>query len=630
MDKTLESPGSTDPDGLRKTLERLSVLADTIQRRPGATIVPAQRESDAQAKLVAAGPRLPGGLLSASVVLGPTLGEGGMGVVRAGTQISLGREVAVKSLREGVSSPALSLKLLREAWITSAVDHPNVVPIYDLGLDTAGAPTLVMKRVGGVAWSELLARPDEIRQRFGMPPEEWSLRVLIQVSNAVSAAHKRGILHRDLKPENVMIGELGEVYLLDWGLAVALEPDAAGRLPLARDADEMAGTPAYMAPEMLGGLAEKLGPRTDVYLLGATLYEILTGQPPHRGATLEMLIVSVLLSRPTFPRDVPDEAAHICVRAMQKEPDHRYESVEELRFAIEAFLRHRESAALSSDASARLVLLESELADGEGVDRRKLYDGLGECRFGYRAALRAWPGNEAARDGLVRAVTLIVNHELKLGDAKAAEAILADLVAPPVELARRVAEAVARSEQEATRLAKLDRDLDPLVGMRTRAFLVLLFGALWSVLPIVEGRLPFVRGRLLLGTILMVLFSLLVGIWARETLSKTAFNRRAYGILVLSLVANTLLTLAVDGFQLSREAGRSLMLLLWFFAYAMVAITLEWRAYPTVLATLGAFAVSVALPSLGPYASGFSGVAFAVNMTVVWRPKALFGPPERS
>jgi eukaryotic-like serine/threonine-protein kinase len=677
MEKTLRSPGIDDDDEvvpelddsasalLHATLHRLTGLADTLVKRPGETVVPSERDSEAQRRLEAACLPLPawslteesGEALTSSeplalggatapalvptassrppralpnVVLGRTLGEGGMGVVRLGNQTSLGREVAVKTLRAGLSSPALSMKLLHEAWVTSVVEHPNVVPIHDLTLDEHGSPTLIMKRVGGVAWSDLFKQPDEVRRRFGLPPDEWHLQVLIQVSNAVSFAHSRGILHRDLKPENVMIGEFGEVYLLDWGLAVALAGDPLGRLPLAAEANEMAGTPAYMAPEMLGGQGDKLSPRTDVYLLGAILYEILTGTVPHHGKTLEMLIVSVLLSAPPFPRDLPEEAVEICARAMHKEPDHRYESVEELRFAVQGFLRHRESAALSSEATGRLVRLESELADHEGgaFDRRHLYDQLGECRFGYRAALRGWPGNEAAKDGLLRAVTLMVNHELRLGDAKAAEALLADLVEPPVALARRVADAVRATELEATRIAKLERDLNPAVGRRTRAFLALIFGAIWAIVPVAEAYLTFDRVRLLLASVGMVGFTLAIGAWARETLSKTAYNRRAFAVLLLGVAANLLLALAVNGFALPREVARSLLLLLWFLSYASFAISAEYRVYPTVLVTLVAFAVSVARPDLGPLGASLSGLTFGVNMFIVWRPTRIFGPPD--
>ncbi|MFN7700504.1 MAG: serine/threonine-protein kinase, partial [Deltaproteobacteria bacterium] len=182
------------------------------------------------------------------------LGVGGMGVVKLGQQRSLERAVALKSLKDGLESPSARLKLLREAWITGKLEHPNIVPVHDLGVDERGEPRIVLKRIEGASWSSLLTDRDEVRRRFDSEDLlEWNLRVLLEVARALHFAHARGIVHRDLKPENVMIGSFGEVYLVDWGLAVALEDDGTSRLPLARDATELAGTPSYMAPEQWGG-----------------------------------------------------------------------------------------------------------------------------------------------------------------------------------------------------------------------------------------------------------------------------------------------------------------------------------------------------------------------------------------
>ena len=261
-------------------------------------------------------------------VVRETLGEGGMGVVRAAEQVSLGRQVAVKTVKGALAgNPQVTLRLLREAWLAGRVEHPNVVPIYDLGLDDAGRPHIAMRLVEGTSWDELLRDPELVRTRHGATDAlEWHLRVLVQVTQAVSRAHAKGIVHRDIKPENVMIGEFGEVYLLDWGIAVSLVADPEGRLPLAADAKEAAGTPCYMAPEMLGGPQPLIDERTAVYLLGATLHEIVTGQPPHRGAEFGDMVRSILDSTPLFPPDVPRELAAICTRAMRRLRKGRYAS----------------------------------------------------------------------------------------------------------------------------------------------------------------------------------------------------------------------------------------------------------------------------------------------------------------
>src|SRR3954468_5595472 len=146
---------------------------------------------------------------------------------------------------------------------------------------------------------------------------DWNLQQLGHVCHAVAFAHSRNILHRDLKPQNIMVGGFGEVYVLDWGIAVSLVDDGSGRLPLAADCHDLAGTLAYMAPEMLGDAS--LSIQTDVYLLGAILFEIITGKPPHVTSSIAATLASVSLSEPEFPPGTPDELAAICRRAMAKD-----------------------------------------------------------------------------------------------------------------------------------------------------------------------------------------------------------------------------------------------------------------------------------------------------------------------
>jgi len=184
-----------------------------------------------------------------SLVLEHTLSRGGMAVVHLATQTSLRRKVAVKRVRpEKLDGRAMG-RLLREAWITGGLEHPNVPPVYDIALDAEGVPQIVLKRIEGVEWGVLMGAENAVQARFGVPDlMEWNLGVLLQVSNAVRFAHRRGILHRDIKPENVMIGEFGEVVLIDWGIAVSLRGEGRGQLPLAAEVTDVAGTPCYMAP----------------------------------------------------------------------------------------------------------------------------------------------------------------------------------------------------------------------------------------------------------------------------------------------------------------------------------------------------------------------------------------------
>ncbi len=196
-----------------------------------------------------------------------------MGEVVAARQTALGREVAIKRLpRSGVTARDQA-RFRSEAILASSLDHPNIVPIHDLGVDQEGRTFFAMKKVQGTHWGA----------RFRQLGEAENLEILIRVCDAVAFAHSRGVLHRDLKPDNIMIGEFGEVLLMDWGLAVRLDD-------LHRESSRFAsGSPAYMAPEMACADNAAIGIRSDVYLLGACLYELLVGEPPHPGDTVVLL-----------------------------------------------------------------------------------------------------------------------------------------------------------------------------------------------------------------------------------------------------------------------------------------------------------------------------------------------------
>jgi serine/threonine-protein kinase len=213
-----------------------------------------------------------------------TLGEGGMGRVLLARQRSLARDVAVKVLKPETADADGALSLLREAVVMGGVEHPNIVPVHALGRDDRGHPVLVMKRIEGTSWRALLdddAHPTWTALLAAHGDRVSAhLEVLMRVADAAHFAHARGVIHRDIKPENVMVGAFGEVYLVDWGIAIRVgrtQPDGDG-------AFRIRGTPAYMAPEMIGGDPTRLDARTDVYLLGATLHEVLTRTPRHRGA----------------------------------------------------------------------------------------------------------------------------------------------------------------------------------------------------------------------------------------------------------------------------------------------------------------------------------------------------------
>jgi serine/threonine protein kinase len=208
-----------------------------------------------------------------------------MGVVFKAIQRSFGREVALK--RAAGDDPGLVEQFLSEARITGALEHANIVPVHHLRVPASGPPEMVMKLLKGTSWRDLL----HPKTGVGLD-REAHLRILLGVCNAVAYAHRRGVIHRDLKPENVMTDELGQIFVVDWGLAagtVAERCAAEGTL-FVGDVRQPAGTPGYMAPELASGDGAQQGVCTDVYLLGSCLHEVVTGRRRHEGATVREVL----------------------------------------------------------------------------------------------------------------------------------------------------------------------------------------------------------------------------------------------------------------------------------------------------------------------------------------------------
>ena len=194
------------------------------------------------------------------------LGQGGMGTVHLARQVALGRDVALKQIQSRYRQDStVKDEFLTEAVLTGKLEHPNIVPVYEVGSSPDGDLFYSMKNIQGQAWDDSIA---------SLSLDE-NLNILLDVCDAVAFAHSEGVLHRDLKPQNIMIGGFGEVLVLDWGLAVVLESDG-------EVATTAGGTPAYMAPEMINP-PFRVGRHSDVYLLGALLCKVLTGAAPHAG-----------------------------------------------------------------------------------------------------------------------------------------------------------------------------------------------------------------------------------------------------------------------------------------------------------------------------------------------------------
>jgi serine/threonine-protein kinase len=560
-----------------------------------------------------------------------------MGEVLLADQVSMGRKVAVKRLKREATTEANTIKLLQEAWVTGYMEHPNIIPVYDITVDESGTPLILLMRIEGTQWGHLMDDPEVVRERFNSTDLlEWNLRVLMQVCDAVHFAHTRGIIHRDLKPENIMIGELGEVYVVDWGIAVSMRIEHTGRIPLARHATQMAGTPCYMAPEMLGGEHSMLSERTDVYLLGAMLYEMLCGVVPHGGKKLPDIVASIISSPPPISDGVPHELGRMCKRAMSADPTQRFESALQFKLAIESFLRHRGSRQLARQAAGRLrtLLQELERPDADSSDDERhlhLHNMFAECRFAFRESLKEWPDNGAAIEGIRRATGAMVEYELGLGDAKAAATLLSGLEQPPTELRQRVEEAQLVKAAELQRVSEMVRDNDSATGVRTRVLLGLIMGLTWTLSPLaLSWVLPALTGiarESHLGLIYSTGAFLLVGLgfawWARDSMSKTKLNRQLITTVMFTLVAQMVMNLVCGVRNIDVETTMVLNFFLWFCIAGIVSVLLEHRFW---LATVGYF-IALGLVTFMPehryWIMSLSHLLLTINVLLMWGPSAL-------
>ncbi len=343
---------------------------------------------------------------SGAYELGRILAKGGMGAILSARDNSIQRTVAVKVILTGPEASDEHVhRLVTEARITGQLEHPNIVPLHELGVTQDGVVYYTMRLVEGVTLSEVLER---IHVRDPGVIAKYPLRALLtvfqKICDAVAFAHSRGVIHRDLKPDNIMLGEFGEVFVMDWGLAKRVRGDGSGLDTTHQTSKEMEelsgdgfktlsgqvkGTPRYMAPEQAEGRVEDIDERTDIYALGAILYTILTLHPPVTGETVNEVLTRVAsgaITPPTSynprntritriarplppPQDIaPPELAHcpdrripsalsaVAIKALTRDQTKRYQSVAALQQDIAAY--QGGFATTAEGASAlRLVLL---------------------------------------------------------------------------------------------------------------------------------------------------------------------------------------------------------------------------------------------------------------------------------
>jgi tetratricopeptide (TPR) repeat protein len=284
---------------------------------------------------------------------GTTLGIGGLGKVLESWDVTLGRSVALKEILERhADSPKARDRFVREASLSARLEHPNIVPIYDIGRHSDGRRFYVMRKVTGPRLKDKIA---DYHEEVAAYPKDWNRRHrgllnllghLLDACAAVAHAHKQEVIHRDLTPVNIMVGEHGETLVVDWGLACVVEElseaDRGDDLSVAASPGHTrCGTPQYVSPEQAQGqLVKSLAKRTDIFGLGAILYEILTGCPPFdgdpRAEVLARVTVPPRVRRPRLRIDPALEA--VCLKAMAHRPEDRYDSAEALAEELRRWL----------------------------------------------------------------------------------------------------------------------------------------------------------------------------------------------------------------------------------------------------------------------------------------------------
>ena len=546
---------------------------------------------------------------------GAVIGAGGMGEVRLHLDRRIGRRVAKKTLHATLDSGTARQRFVREARVQGQLEHPAIVPVYDMDLDEGGRVFFTMKRVRGHTLERVLER---LRAGAAEETKRFSPRKLLtafaQVCLAIDYAHTRGVLHRDLKPGNIMLGDFGEVYVLDWGLAKVIgesdeESDAPESAPMLGTSTALTrggallGTPAYMAPEQLLRNTDAIDARSDVFALGAILFEIVTRTPFRRGADVPEILRHLpqeqLVRAADRAADVAPELDALCARALAFERAERPARARDLAEAVERFLDGEHDTNLRRELAAKHAAAARRRARGERpTDPLQVKDLPGAARQAV--------GTPAAALAHASAVDVETLPPMTRTPATATSATVAPApVVPPV------AAATAASPPQA-----------PLVPARVEAFRetmqALALDAdnrdaqqlLVELLTDVSGEVPDAAKHALTA--------------AADQSRATGARAGTWGLLLWLAILPPVLLIGVRSWPAVLTTG-GLTLLAVLFTFRMSKLPRYGLGHTATLAVMLATVVAMTSCYMGPFAvvatcSATTSILFAMHMTRQERP----------
>ncbi len=304
-----------------------------------------------------------------------SIATGGMKVILKVKDIDTDRYIAMASLLHSDPSDSEVLQFVREARINAMLEHPNIVPVHEIGKDENDLPYFTMKLINGKTLHDVieLLKNDVSRYRYKYKLD-YLLNVMIKVCDAIAFSHSKGIIHLDLKPENILLGRFAEVLVLDWGLAKPVKEydfetgsnDSSARISqiCGNTMNGITkGTPRFMSPEQAAGKNDARDERSDIYSLGAIIYSMMTWEFPIEGESIKQILANTIYGKVTRPRKrarerkIPKAMEGIIMKAMALKPEDRYQSVKALRRDILLFRQSRATSIERSSLIKRLVLL---------------------------------------------------------------------------------------------------------------------------------------------------------------------------------------------------------------------------------------------------------------------------------